>query len=613
MNQDNINKIINLYTSKEISSTHKLAEMFKVGHKKISKILKENNIPINSKGGQQRWFKTTAQKPLEGNYRAICKQTGKEFNDYQNLSGALTNHLKELYPDIKIPSAHIRRQLLKHEGRYWHEEYFNFQIAEKTKTRKCKYCEWETKDVFNKSGAYRIHLSKHHKITLKNHINAYPEDKTYFKYIEFTKNNSLICQICNEQFKGITNTHLKEHGITLNDYIAKYGNNYSKETLNALSESTKESNRIMIEKYKNLGEKLPIHETEVYQTKLENNFKDYVDNISEEFEVLSDSNSYKNFQITFKCKTCKNIFTSNYRYPRCYKCNPIIHSKEENEIYEFLSSLNLNIIRNNRSLINGELDFFLPDYNIAIEFNGLYWHSELNGKNSDYHLNKTNECSENNIKLYSIFWDEWRYKQDIVKEKLRYLFHKTISVHGRNTVVKEITKQEAKSFIDTTHIQGYIASKIRLGLTHNDELIAVMTFGSIRTSLGGTANENEYELLRYSTKCHISGGASKLLAYFIKQYSPRKIISYADRRWTPTRNNMYEKIGFAFVHATKPNYWYTNDYDKRLFRYNFRKDRLVKMFSESINKTEWQIMQEQGYDRIWDCGSFKYEYIPKTY
>ena len=48
---EKINEIVNLYLT-EIPSTHKLAEKFLVGHKKISQILKDNNIKINKKGGQ---------------------------------------------------------------------------------------------------------------------------------------------------------------------------------------------------------------------------------------------------------------------------------------------------------------------------------------------------------------------------------------------------------------------------------------------------------------------------------------------------------------------------------------------------------------------------------
>ena len=104
------------------------------------------------------------------------------------------------------------------------------------------------------------------------------------------------------------------------------------------------------------------------------------------------------------------------------------------------------------------------------------------------------------------------------------------------------------------------------------------------------------------------GGASKLLSYFIKQYKPKKIISYADRRWSD--GNLYKKIGFNLVNLTHPSYFYTNDYLIKYHRFSFRKDQLSeKLVLFDPQLTEWENMQLNGYDRIWDCGNLKYEFI----
>jgi len=137
-----------------------------------------------------------------------------------------------------------------------------------------------------------------------------------------------------------------------------------------------------------------------------------------------------------------------------------------------------------------------------------------------------------------------------------------------------------------------------------------MTFGHLRICLGSNKfNVREYELIRYVTSGHIVGISSKLLNYFIKNYNPTKIISYADKRWSV--GNLYEKIGFKLIGETSPNYWYFyKGEDVRRHRFSFRKDQLAKkleMFDPSL--TEWENMQLNGYDRIWDCGSLKYEMI----
>jgi hypothetical protein len=99
------------------------------------------------------------------------------------------------------------------------------------------------------------------------------------------------------------------------------------------------------------------------------------------------------------------------------------------------------------------------------------------------------------------------------------------------------------------------------------------------------------------------------LKYFIKNYHPSKIETYSDIRWSGVNpeNTVYFKNGFIFQHQTPPNYWYINkeNYLNRFHRFTYRKDVLIKEGFDK-NKTEWEIMQEKNYDRIWDCGSLKF-------
>lgn len=98
----------------------------------------------------------------------------------------------------------------------------------------------------------------------------------------------------------------------------------------------------------------------------------------------------------------------------------------------------------------------------------------------------------------------------------------------------------------------------------------------------------------------------KIMLYFITKYNPNKITTYADKRWTTSiYNNLYTQLNFKFASESNPSYWYTKKY-LREYRYKFRKSKLVENGYDP-NKTEWQIMQENGYDRIWDCGHIKYQ------
>jgi hypothetical protein len=289
----------------------------------------------------------------------------------------------------------------------------------------------------------------------------------------------------------------------------------------------------------------------------------------------------------------------------CPKCG-LSYDKSENELKEFLKSLNISFIENTRKIISPlELDIFIPSHNMAIEYNGLYWHSEIH-KPSNYHLNKTELCEKQNVKLIHIFEDEWLFKQDIVKSRLKNLLGLTENrIYARKCVIKEVNIKKYKTFLDDNHIQGSVNSSIRVGLYYNDELVSLMTFGKGRIALGG--NSNQYELLRFCNKLNtnVIGGADKLLKYFIKTYQPKEIISYADRRWS--QGNLYEKLNFINTHTSAPNYWYIFG-RKRKYRFGFRKSILVKEGFD-INKTEHEIMLERNIYRIYDCGTIAYKKI----
>ena len=307
---------------------------------------------------------------------------------------------------------------------------------------------------------------------------------------------------------------------------------------------------------------------------------------------------------------CKNhgVFTQmaqvHLRGSGCQKC-AYINTEPENEICRWLNEIKIDIVRNNRTILNGkELDIYIPTKNIAIEFDGLYWHSEKKVKN-DYHLNKTIECEKQGIQLIHVFEDEWLYKQDIVKSRLSNILGLTPSkIYARKTEIREVSPKDSKLFLDTNHIQGNVNSSIKLGLYYNDELVSLMTFGALRKSMGGISKEGSYELFRFCNKLDttVIGGADKLLKYFINTYKPIEIISYADRRWS--QGGLYEKLGFTHIHDSKPNYWYiigTN----REYRFKYRKDVLVKEGFDPT-KTEHQIMLDRGIHRIYDCGNKKY-------
>lgn len=293
----------------------------------------------------------------------------------------------------------------------------------------------------------------------------------------------------------------------------------------------------------------------------------------------------------------------------CSKCTKIGVSNIENDIYDFIYSMDKTFIKNDRSILNGyELDILSKEKKIAFEINGLYWHSEKfqNKKNL---LIKTEECEKQGIRLIHIFEDEWLYKKNIVKSRILNFLNKTCNhIYARNCEIKEITDiKVVTKFLNDNHIQGAIGSKYKIGLYYNNELVSLMTFGRLRKNLGSSGDENDYELLRFCNKLdtNIVGGASKLFKFFIKHYNPKTIISYADRRWS--QGELYEKLNFKFIRNSIPNYFYLKD-KKRCNRFNFRKDMLITYYNCPIEKTEKEFCYEQGWYRIYDCGSKVYKW-----
>ena len=338
------------------------------------------------------------------------------------------------------------------------------------------------------------------------------------------------------------------------------------------------------------------------------------------YELLSE---YKNAtsRIKLRCKICNFEFITTWNtiqqggYENCPKCNPTSRSKPEIEIEEFLKENGINnIISNDRQLIHPfELDIVLPDHKLAIEYCGLIYHSS-GGKNcytghidKNYHLNKLNLCKQKGYRLITIFEDEWLLKKNAVLSKLCSILNlknKLTKIRAHKCQIKEIPFQTKHEFLIKYHFQNDSISNVNLGLYYENQLISVMTFRFI------DKNKKEFELLRFCTLPFyiVYGGASKLLKYFEENCEWNKIITYADKRYS--NGNIYFKLGFEYLYDTDPNYWYWGkDIVGKKHRLNYMKANLIEMENYDENLTEFEIMEKEGYNWIYDCGNMKFEKI----
>jgi hypothetical protein len=484
----------------------------------------------------------------------VCKNTGKEFRDISNRSGAITEHLRLL--KIEVPSSYIRRKYFLENNMYWHMQFFALNNKKEKETTKCKYCDWTTNDLENKSGWYTTHLLKDHNKSIESYLLKFPEE--HFKFNTFLKRkkrkaetekvgNYVECKICGEKARYLTNTHLKKHNITPTEYKIRFG-------------------------------------LEEYASK---NFKEKSRNI-----LLEASHNIKKTYV----------------------------SKPEKELKDFISDdLSFDILCNDKSIFEGiEMDVIIPGKKICFEFNGNLYHSEkYGGKGRYFHLNKTEICNKKGYKLIHIMEDEWFLRNEIVKEKIKHILNSKKetkkSIYARKCNIQLINSKTKNLFLNNNHIQGEDKSDIHLGAFFEGELVSVMTFGSKRnmTSIGS----NGFELRRFASKIDyvVVGIFSKFISYFKNNYNPKYIFTFLDLRWNPNSNdNVYEKNGFLMTELIKPDYTYYNSKVsryRRFHKFSFGKNLLKKKFPQvfSEEKTEWQIMQELGYDRIWDCGKYRYE------
>jgi len=273
---------------------------------------------------------------------------------------------------------------------------------------------------------------------------------------------------------------------------------------------------------------------------------------------------------------------TKYNNNVCTKCFPMKKhvSGGEIELKNFINSIIINQTNNKNILKNRfELDNYIPDFNVATEFDGIYWHSNI-FKDSFYHLNKTDECEKLGIELIHIFEDEWKHKKEIVKSIIKSKLDIYDNIIAANDcTVDEISNNACTDFLNINDIYEISDSNINLGLFYDNDLVGVL---SINNKL-----LNEYEI-KFCNKLNtkIVDGEKKLLEYFIDKYKPKFIIAYADRRYS--QGNIFKFLNFIHVENIEPNCIY---YDK---------NKLIKVDS-------YKSIIKQDYICIYDCGQMKFE------
>lgn len=221
-------------------------------------------------------------------------------------------------------------------------------------------------------------------------------------------------------------------------------------------------------------------------------------------------------------------------------------------------------------------------------------------------LDELRQFEQQGIVQLQFFRDEWNESQLLIIQKLRYMSgqftgHK---VHGRQCTLDIVSPSQKKRFLERFHIQGNVRGKFNVGAWHNDVLVAVAVFDVQKKMNSGTATPDVLELVRLCVHSDfIVPGINSRLVSFVRRVAPSTstIITYRDIR--NTTGTSYDRMGFKKIRQSGPSYKYVVG-GVREHRWKFRKSALG---IQNTDTTEYEHMLQQGYDRVWDCGTERYE------
>jgi Zn finger protein HypA/HybF involved in hydrogenase expression len=498
------------------------------------------------------------------NRHQACPKCGIELIKLQNADKKLTN-LEFInraiikhnniydYSDVVYLGYHIKVAIIcgKH-GVFW-------QIpANHLRGQKCPLCARELRNA---------HLTKNTG-SFVDSAKIYHSDKYDYSLVEYINSKQNITIICKKHglFTQIPNSHLNGKGCpqcAVDTIISKL--------------------TTPVEQVINLAK---IVHNGIYQ-----------------YDEASYISMHTKFKIT--CSTHGDFWQEPSYHISGYGCPKCVASKFQLDVASYISSLGIsNVIFNDRRTISPkEIDILLPDYNLAIECHGLYWHSFDALETMDQkrkHLVKCDECLRHKIRLIQIYENEWLDKQDIVKSIIAHAVGKSIRIYARKCEIVDVSKYDHNRFMDENHIQGIRGATIIYGLVYNGDLVFVLSFAK--------HHRYDYEIMRSANKTGhvVVGGLNRLFLNFVRSYDPNSVMTYVCRRFFIGQS--YKAIGFKNICVTTPNYFYMKR-GKLYSRQSMQKHKLHNklpcfndVMSESAN------MFANGYRRIWDAGQLKLEW-----
>ena len=277
-------------------------------------------------------------------------------------------------------------------------------------------------------------------------------------------------------------------------------------------------------------------------------------------------------------------------------------SRGEKEMADFIAAHYTGTLhRNYRKIAGaGEVDMYLPDKGMAIEFNGIYWHSEAGGKSRMDHYTKRQKLADQGVRLLVVWEDDWRDRREIVESMLaaKIGMDRGPSIGARKcSLDTDVLPDQCHLFLNSNHLQGSSArATFRLGLRDPEgALVAVISATRVGTRV---------YLDRFATAVRVPGGFTRLLAELRRRArasGASEIVTFAD--YQVSDGGLYAASGFHRDKDLAPDYSYVvsgtreHKFGYRLAR--FRRDPNL-IFREGL--TERELAAINNLHRAWDYG-----------
>lgn len=298
----------------------------------------------------------------------------------------------------------------------------------------------------------------------------------------------------------------------------------------------------------------------------------------------------------------------------CAKCNHM-SSKEEDAIFRYTSIFTRSIQRDRTILKPKELDVYMPDKNLAIEYAGMYWHShfdaEAEKRDKSKHADKHSTCAEQGIRLITIYESEWQERKPQIKRLIRNAIGASRGkLMARKCESRRVDTKEARVFFDRYHPQGGAGGGEHYGLYWKGKLVACMRFAYGQNDRGAGAESRSWTLGRYATRVQVAGAASRLFKAFVVDKNPPCVKSFSDNRYFA--GGMYAQLGFILEADVKADYsvWSPKvgiqpkpHYQRRMIPKRLLEHSKEDIFDPATDlRTEAQMTYLMGCGRIYDCG-----------